>query len=186
MKNNFKPKNSGFTLIEALIAAMIIIVVSAGVVVLTFLNLRNAVINKHRLQATWLAQQGVEGLRQVRDTHWIDKNPNNYWDTDPNNTETSIDPEVKGVNCNVVAPLPPNLITCNVKDSSDFFNDDLTTTGADKDNNFFTRTITITPKDASKPTESNSITVKVEVKWSDYGHDRNATINTKLTNWRKY
>jgi len=178
MKKNIKPKNAGFTLMEALIAAMILIVVSAGVVVLTFLNLRNAVINKHRLQATWLAQQGIEGLRQIRDTHWIDQNPNNYWDTDAVGSNKSI---VSGINQGLIY----NSDTGGWKiyeNSPNYFLDTLVL--SDESDYFYTRTIDISYPDIIN--NPNIIIVKVSVTWDDYGHDRNATIQTKLTNWKKY
>jgi Tfp pilus assembly protein PilV len=175
MKNIQKKINlhsSGFTLMETLIAAMILIVVSAGVVVLTFLNLRNAVINKHRLQATWLAQQGVEGLRQIRDTHWIDSVATNYWDTDDNNLK-NISPSVKGINYDTTDGW-------TISSSSNTFTDALISSSTDI---FFTRTISIV-KDTTSP--ENNIIITVAVTWNDYGHPRDATVKTKLTNWRKY
>lgn len=71
-----KQKN-GFGLLEVMFATAIFIVVVGSMVTLSRLSLRNAVLATHRAQAFNLAQDGLEVIRQMRDTNWIDGIPKN-------------------------------------------------------------------------------------------------------------
>jgi hypothetical protein len=64
--------HNGFGLLEVLFATSIFILVVAGLVALSRLALRNALLSMHRAQAYNLAQDGLEAVRQIRDTNWID------------------------------------------------------------------------------------------------------------------
>lgn len=67
-----RSNRSGFGLLEVLLATAIFIVVVGSVVALSRLSLRNAILSTHRTQATNLAEDALEALRQMRDTNWID------------------------------------------------------------------------------------------------------------------
>jgi prepilin-type N-terminal cleavage/methylation domain-containing protein len=61
---------TGFTIIEIITVIMIIAVGMTGVLSLIVQNVRNQSINKNTFIAYQLAQEGVELIREVRDTNW--------------------------------------------------------------------------------------------------------------------
>ncbi len=62
-----------FGLLEVMFATAIFIVVAGSLISLSQLSLRNAALSTHRSQATNLAQDGIETVRQLRDTAWINR-----------------------------------------------------------------------------------------------------------------
>lgn len=78
MKINQK---KGFGLLEVLLAGVMIIMILSALLVVTRNVSDNAVQNQQRLQATYLAQEGIEIVRQIRDSNYIDQNKNTRWDT---------------------------------------------------------------------------------------------------------
>ncbi|MDD5760658.1 MAG: prepilin-type N-terminal cleavage/methylation domain-containing protein [Candidatus Pacebacteria bacterium] len=64
-------KNKGFTLVEALIAISIMIVGILSGLVLVTRTLYNSVIIRDRLTASFLAQESMELVRQIRDTNFL-------------------------------------------------------------------------------------------------------------------
>lgn len=70
IKDNKKEKK-GFSLIEVMMA---IFLVSTGLVVIMSLlsmGIKNFVQNKNNLMASFLSQEGVELVRNIRDTNWV-------------------------------------------------------------------------------------------------------------------
>ncbi len=65
-------QRDGFGLIEVMFAGAVFVVVVGGMVTLGRLALRNAALATQRTQAMNLAQEGIETVRQMRDTAWID------------------------------------------------------------------------------------------------------------------
>ncbi len=70
-------KNKAFTLIETLIGITLITVVLTAVTGLILSTMLSNQRNAHILQATALAQEGVEVMRHVRDSNWLQ---NYSWD----------------------------------------------------------------------------------------------------------
>jgi len=160
-------RNSGFGILEALIASAIIVVFAAGVVVLGKISLRNVVINKHKLQAAYLAQEAVEALRNIRDTNWVDNDPNTNWD---NGLPTG---EKQGIFLKTTGSVKK----WEVKSNVDQFN---------LNNTVFTREIRIRRYPAINSLDQKTIGVQVIVSWNDYGKERNVTINSYITDWMSY
>jgi Tfp pilus assembly protein PilV len=63
-----KIKNSGFTLVETLVAIFIFSFSILGIIVITGQGVGNVQYAKNRLIASYLAQEGIELVRNVRDT----------------------------------------------------------------------------------------------------------------------
>lgn len=63
--------NSGFLLVEAIISITILVMVAATSISLLVMGHRAVNVNEHSLEASWLAQEGAESLRGIRDTNWI-------------------------------------------------------------------------------------------------------------------
>jgi len=71
MKIFFKKFNKGFTLIETLVAVSIFTTSVLALMVVLSNNLSNVNYAKRKLIATFLAQEGVEYMRNMRDTYLL-------------------------------------------------------------------------------------------------------------------
>ena len=69
--NNRTIKDNGFTIIEALVAIFVLTVGIVGCMTLANQVLRTSEISKDRLIAVNLAQEGIEVIRNIRDTNWL-------------------------------------------------------------------------------------------------------------------
>ena len=80
ISKNYRP---GFGLIEVLISLSIITVLLASLVSVGKTMLGNSLNVQEKAQAVRLAEEGLEIVRQIRDTNWIDGNMNGVteWDT---------------------------------------------------------------------------------------------------------
>lgn len=64
-------QSKGFLLVEALISITILLMVAATTVTLLIMANRAINFNEHSLEASWIAQEGVNHFRGIRDTNWI-------------------------------------------------------------------------------------------------------------------
>lgn len=65
--------NKGFSLIEVVIAAAIILVVSVSVVTMYARYVRSAAATDESLKASYLAEEGIEVMKHFRDSSWSGK-----------------------------------------------------------------------------------------------------------------
>lgn len=72
-------RKKGFGILEVLLASVIIIIILGALVFLVRGILNKTTYYQERLQATMLAQDGIEKVRQIRDTNYIDANPATEW-----------------------------------------------------------------------------------------------------------
>ena len=80
-KNKYLRRNSGFTLVETLIAVSIFTVSILGLLVTLSGGLADTGYAKKKIAAAYLAQEGVEFVRNMRDTYMIyAADPQNGWD----------------------------------------------------------------------------------------------------------
>jgi type II secretory pathway pseudopilin PulG len=89
MSDKFK---KGFGLLEVLLAGVIIITVLGALVFLAKNTINNTTYNQQRTEALFLAQQGIEMVRQIRDSNYIDGNSNTEWNTFISSPLTGSDP----------------------------------------------------------------------------------------------
>lgn len=75
MKNK-KLLKKGFTLPEVLISIVIIILVIVTATNLLVSSIRANTLNTNKIVAFNLAQEAIEGMRNIRDSHWMH---NQYW-----------------------------------------------------------------------------------------------------------
>ena len=68
-------KQSSFTLIEVLIAVFLITVAIGGTFILMQRVVEYSAVSFSRLQAVYLAQEGIEQVRNQRDSNWLAGNP---------------------------------------------------------------------------------------------------------------
>lgn len=79
IKTRHNKAKNGFGLIEVLISAAILIVILGALVAIGRMALTNIRVSQERAQATYLAQEGLEVARQIRDTNWVDGLNNTDW-----------------------------------------------------------------------------------------------------------
>lgn len=79
---NSRQKNKGFTILEVMGAIFILTIGIGGAFLLVQQSLSAASINKNRLIAAYLAQEGIEIVRNIRDSNWLAKRsvPSLFWD----------------------------------------------------------------------------------------------------------
>lgn len=89
MLNNFmrrfqkiKNREQGFTLIESILAIFVVIVGVLGVVALIQRTVAFTSLTSGKLIAAYLAQEGIEIVRNIRDTNWLTGNEWNEGLTD--------------------------------------------------------------------------------------------------------
>lgn len=78
INKNFK---KGFGIIEVLIASSIIAIILFALVATGRAALRNSTDMQERAQALFVAQEGMELVRQMRDTNWVDNKSTTQWKT---------------------------------------------------------------------------------------------------------
>lgn len=81
----------GFGLLETVLAAGILTLVLAGVVSLGRISLRAATVNQTRTQAFQIAQEGLEGVRAIRDTNVLDADRVTEWNKSLSGTGQGVD-----------------------------------------------------------------------------------------------
>jgi len=74
--SNLKQNKNGFTLIEVLAAIIVIIVGVVGVLALIQQTITYTALSSSRLVASYLAQEGIEIVRNIRDGNWLEQRTN--------------------------------------------------------------------------------------------------------------
>lgn len=152
--------SQGFTLLETLVAIFIIIVALAGVFGLVARLTFTATLSSAQLTAAYLAQEGIEIVRNIRDTNYL---MGTAWDSNLPPGEFGADYTTQGFpdfDCN----------NKNLKFDSSFYG---CTTDSDTK---FKRKITIMPN-------GDILEVSVEVTWQHRGRDLKVTAKENLYKW---
>ncbi len=71
----------GFGILEVLLAGVIIVIVLGALVFLARNSLNNSIYLQEKGQATFLAQEGLEIVRHIRDTNYIDEKNDTKWNS---------------------------------------------------------------------------------------------------------
>ena len=79
--NYFKNTKKAFGIVEVLIASTIIIVVVFALTAVANSSMKLSGKMQERAQATQYAQEGIEIVRQIRDSNWIDGNNKTDWNS---------------------------------------------------------------------------------------------------------
>ncbi|MEK7096353.1 MAG: hypothetical protein AAB881_00135 [Patescibacteria group bacterium] len=79
---NDKLFQKGFGVLEVLVASTIIITILGGLVTIGTMAINTNEKIARKAEATFLAQEGIEMVRQIRDTNWVDESAKNTnWDS---------------------------------------------------------------------------------------------------------
>lgn len=164
-KKNYFNIQKGFTLIEVIAAMFVITVGVVGALIAIQQTMFYTQTSVSRLTATYLAQEGIEIVRNIRDGNWLELNP--IWD----DGLTGCEPEGVGCQADYSNNQSLDSFTGNLlKIDGGFYQYSSGTSTP------FTRKITITKPEAKK------IEVEVTVRWDG----REVTAQESLYNWRKY
>ncbi|MEK7567729.1 MAG: hypothetical protein AAB513_02300 [Patescibacteria group bacterium] len=189
--------SAGFTLVEALIAISILLVAVVEPLSLTSRSVFNANVGKDQITASYLAQEGMEFIRNKRDVNILKLNPSS---TGPNwlvGLEKCMTNEVANIDPSEVCTFdalndPDNTnsyIICPDADSCQPFS--LITISGSANNSLkrygfggfspitlFERSVTITEIVPGREAE-----VSVKVSWRTVYLDRSFTLRERLFNW---
>ncbi len=168
-----KFKNSGFTLIETLVAVSVLAFAFLGPLTLGYFSIRSASVAKNQLTAFFLAQDAMEFIRNWRDTNFLRREPMVSW-------MFGLTP-CRASNCYVetTKDYPNGINTCGVcpklkyNSTSRLYN---YTTGSDT---VFTRTIRFTDPPPSVYEEKVTITIS----WTERSYTRSFTLEENIFNW---
>ncbi len=158
-------KNKGLTLIELVIAVFIIAVGTVGAFSVLQKVIVSTTLSSSRLTASYLAQEGVEIIRNIRDTNWVFVTPS--WDDNINvdssnylDYQSSAFPDSACVGDYLKFDESLGFYICNPPSDGKF-----------------KRTITVVKPEADK------MEVTVQVEWKELGGAHSITVQENLYNW---
>jgi len=177
----------GFSLTEVMIAIMILTVAIISATSLLVGLISSNKNNVKTLQAYYLAQEGVEAVRNIRDTNWLQNQ--NWMDNSAvwtlgfeEGKDYGIELKTVG-GCNPIDPACSNVDRLNELEK--FAPWQVVSGGStvDFDGEKFERTVTILPYECGASECSDFVRVQVRVTWED-GKEREVVLEEVLTNWK--
>ncbi len=155
-------KKLGFTLLEVVIAIFVLTVAILGTMILIYNTLLASSITSNRLIAAYLAQEGIEIVRNIRDTNWLEGDD---WKNGLGNGDWQADYD----DLSLTSYNPGNVLYIDANGFYNYFSGSPTK---------FQRKITI----GSGPV-SDSLEVTVEVNWQERGKPYSFTVKERLYKW---
>lgn len=176
MSNKIIKNNSGISIVEVIVAILIITMGMVGVLSLVIQNIQAQYINKNILIASGLAQEGLELVRNVRDLNWL--TPGNDWNkyiaSGVVNATITYTIDYSGS----INPLVGSLDDNGAR---------LYTNGV-SGNGFYTHTETVTPTNFYRLmtviNHTDYLDVKCTIRWQEGTENHDYTAETYLYNWR--
>ncbi|MBU1019020.1 MAG: prepilin-type N-terminal cleavage/methylation domain-containing protein [Patescibacteria group bacterium] len=170
-----RSKKEGFTLIEILIGVSIIAVTMTAMTNLVIVSMRANTFNMNTLQAYYLAEEGLEAMRNMRDSNWMQ----NYgW-----NMGEGFECGMEGGSYRFTASKgDPWTLTLNgdpqLYEVDNVSHMSFSHSGGKE--SAFSRYILVEYEEC----ESGAAKISSVVEWSERGNDQNITLTTYLTDWR--
>lgn len=173
-----KTKNKGFTIIESLVAISILVTVVIGSISAVQTGLSSYIFSKDQVIAFYLAQEGFEQIRNIREENWLN---NRDWLTGV--ALDSGDPCYFGEAC-IVSPVETALATrCSAPGSCPYLREDDDSGFFGYDGGWsvtgFRREIEL------ESINSDEIAVTVTVYWSKGAVSRQFRARENLLNWQQ-
>jgi len=175
LKGLFYRKEEGITLIEVIVSTFILLVAIVGsYLAFTQIFIANSSVSD-RLVAAYLAQEGIEVVRNIRDTNWVS---GSAWDnllvTCPSDG-CQVDHKTGTIEGSPISSLAQYNDSVPLRiDNNGFY----TYEEVDSTPTKFKRKITITSSDADKSD------VLVDVMWADRGQSYSFQVEESLYNWK--
>ncbi len=164
---------AGFTILEIIVVIFIISLGLIGILALAIQNIKVTNLNKNKLIASQLAQEGLELVRNQRDKNWLDGNdwklgagPGSSSDIYQDGTY-AID-YINGIN---------NIAGIDSAGAMLKINNGFYEYGAGTDT-IFSRLITVINNN------TDYMEIESNVQWDDRGQTHNYAVNTVLYDWR--
>jgi prepilin-type N-terminal cleavage/methylation domain-containing protein len=160
--SQIRENNQGFTLVEVLVTVFIIGVVVTGLYGILAWNIRLAVSISNNYAASLLAQEGIEVVRNIRDTEWQQSSsfglslPDGDYSVQYDSSALGNDQD--------------EYLSFDAPTGSFSYNGSVDT--------IFKREIVI-----SSPTVDQKAVV-VNVTWREYGNDKTLSAEDRLFNWK--
>lgn len=165
-----KQTASAFTLLETLVAVAVLLMALLGPFAIAQQSLRSAYYARDQVTAFYLAQEGVEFVRAIRDENYLSGNPwLETFDTVCTNTPCMVDfPNFTFEQCQggVCQPLKVSTV-------GSLYNH------ATGDPSPFTRQVMLT----ASPTNPALVIVSVTISWQSAGVPRVFTLQERLFDW---
>ncbi|MCX6754253.1 MAG: type II secretion system protein [Candidatus Nomurabacteria bacterium] len=191
MTNKFTKKNSGFTLVEAMVAVLILTLTVASLMTVVANSLFTARYASDDITASYLMQEAVDYIRNDRDSSIFLQN--STWDEFKHKYDNCL-PEVNGCYLDVVnkegtEPLPaPYFVSTHYlyyDDHAETTPYYVTDTGPDSISGMlktsFQRKIVVT----NMPETPDEMDIAVTVTWLNGGSVKTRTLTSTLTNWQQ-
>jgi prepilin-type N-terminal cleavage/methylation domain-containing protein len=153
--------SKGFSIIETMVAVFVLTIGTAGAFALIQQTINFTSLSSFKLRAAYLAQEGVEIVRNIRDTNYSELE---NWDSGLTDCSSGCEADY---NDNVLMAYASRAL----KISDGIYSYD---SGADTP---FQRKITISP-------QSDILDITVQVIWTERGQSYDIVVQTKLYNWR--
>lgn len=164
-------KKPAFTLVEVITVLLVISLGMVGTLSLISQNIRSQSVNEKTMVAYQLAQEGVELIRNHRDTN---RNYNDGWRTGM---------EADGVYTMDYTDLEPSILVTQSQGDLYFDSSGMYRHGLMNDSKTgFRRTISI--KSAPAAENLDYITVTANVSWNDHGKPYVYSLESQLYDWR--
>lgn len=177
MKKLLKQKNKGFTIIESLVAITILVVAVIGATSAVQTGISSYIFSKDQITAFYLAQEGLEQLRNIRDENHLNDN-----DWLAGIAQNSDDPCYFGEACTVSPVETSATIHCSSIGSCPFLREDESTGFFGYDASWpltkFKREIVLTSVNADE------ISAQVTVSWSKGLITRHFEARESILNWQ--
>jgi len=174
MSNKIFKSNKGFTLLEVLVAIFIVSVGVGGVATIMPSLTAGSSLNQSRLTAAYLAQEGVEIVRNIRDTNWLEAHNSGgstpLWNEGFNPCSSGCE-----VDYTSAANLSPSLPAYGSGRYLNIDSSGLYSYGAGTQTKF-KRKITV-------QSAGDILTITVEVSWQEKGKSYNFSVQEKLYKW---
>ena len=155
-------KNSGFTFLEVIVAIYVIIVGFTGAMSLLTFVVGSASVSYNRLIAAHLAQEGLEVVRNIRDSNW------DAWFSSYANGDYRVQYDTNDIDLLPIYNNPP----LKFRDDAPFYQ-----YGQGPDS-IFKRKITLNRISAVEAQ------VIAQVTWTDKGRNYSLRVDSRLWNWR--
>lgn len=163
--------NSGISILEVVVAMMIITMGMVGVLSLVIQNVEAQYINKNILMASGLAQEGLELVRNARDLNWL--TPGNVWN------QNIVGDGTYTMDYGGLASIRMAINSLDEAGARLYINGNglyTHTSSGNTPTNFY-RLITVVDN-------TTYLDVKCAIRWKDGTQNHNYTAETYLYNWR--
>ena len=174
-----KSFSKSFTLLEVILAITVLTLAVGGSFALISQTIASVSVIQSKLIASYLIQEGIEIVKNIRDTNWLKLQP---WDQSLEERDYEVDyDDLTLTECSSPCDYDHSLHFLKIPNQG-FYNYDL------GDPTIFKRKITISDKvDLDNPLDGkmDKLKVSVEVLWAERGKMHSIIAQEYLYNWTK-